>query len=345
MTYLRHAWTVAAWADELPAGGMLGRELLDEPIVLFRTPLGQAHALADRCPHRFAPLSMGKLVPDAIQCPYHGLQFSPAGACVFNPHGDGSLPKAAQVRSYPVVERYSALWIWTGDPSLADPALIPEFDFLVPEQWAVGTGHMLIEGNYELETDNIMDLSHIEFLHPLFASEAVRRGKVECDQQDDTVWSRRFIAGDDPPDFIRQAFRIAPGARVDRWLDVRWNAPALMALWTGGIESGKPREQGLEVPSAHFFTPQDRGRTHYFYAIAFPRALGPGADELARQNVAILRGPFEHEDKPIIEAVAARMGGADLLSLKPVLLAGDVAAMRARRILQRRIAEQPAASA
>jgi len=69
--------------------------------------------------------------------------------------------------------------------------------------------------------------------------------------------------------------------------------------------------------------------------------MGPMADQLAADNVATLKGPFEREDKPMIEAVQQRMAGRELWSLKPVLLPGDAAGVRARRILQARIkAEQ-----
>jgi len=336
MTYLRNAWTIAAWASELQPGSLLARTLLDEPLVLYRDASGTPHALADRCPHRFAPLSMGRLCDDgaALQCPYHGLRFDGSGACVHNPHGDGRIPQAAKVRSYPVVERWSGLWIWMGDAGLADASRIPAFPFNDPEQWAVGTGSMIIDAPYELEIDNILDLSHIEFMHPLFASDAVRRGQVECMQDGETVWCKRFMPDDHQvPDFLRQAFQV-PSGPIDRWLHVRWNAPATMALWAGGVASGTPTDQGVVSQQAHCFTPQSPGRTHYFYSIAFPRAMGPLAEELAAHNVTLLRGPFEHEDKPIVEAVGRGMGGVDLFELKPVLLPGDAAAVRARRVLQ-----------
>jgi phenylpropionate dioxygenase-like ring-hydroxylating dioxygenase large terminal subunit len=342
MTYLRNAWTVAAWAAELPAGELLARTRLDEPLVFYRDASGTPRALADRCPHRFAPLSMGRVCDGgaAVQCPYPGLRFDGSGACVHNPHGDGRIPQAARVRSYPVVERWSALWVWMGDAERADPALIPAFAFNDPEHWAVGTGSMLVDAPYELEIDNILDLSHIEFMHPLFASDAVRRAQVECEQQGDTVWSKRFMAQDEQvPPFLREAFGVAQGA-IDRWLHVRWNAPATLALWAGGVASGAPMEQGIVSQQAHCFTPESSGRTHYFYSIAFPRAMGPMAEELAQSSVSALREPFEREDKPIVEAVGRRMAGQDLLALKPVLLAGDAAAVRARRLLQGLIAQE-----
>src|SRR6202011_196297 len=113
----------------------------------------------------------------------------------------------------------------------------------------------LIEAPYELEIDNILDLSHIEFMHPLFASDAVRAAKVQSSQDGDTVWSKRYITRDTLPEFLMQAFHIPSGELADRWLDVRWNAPALMVLYNGAVVSGKPRESGMEVQQAHFFTP------------------------------------------------------------------------------------------
>ena len=344
MTYLRNAWTMAAWADELVPGALLARTLLDEPLVLYRDASGAPRALADRCPHRFAPLSMGKLCDGgaSVQCPYHGLRFDGSGACVHNPHGDGRIPQAAKVVSHPVVERWSALWIWMGDAQRADPALIPAFPFNDPEHWAVGSGSMLVDAPYELEIDNILDLSHIEFMHPLFASDAVRRGQVECVQDGQTVWSKRFMPDDTQvPEFLRQAFQVPEGA-VDRWLHVRWNAPASLALWAGGVASGTPMAQGVVSQQAHCFTPESTNRTHYFYSIAFPRAMGPIAESLAAQGVAALKVPFEREDKPVIEAVGRRMGGAELFALKPVLLPGDAAAVRARRLLQALIEQEQA---
>ena len=176
MAYLRNAWYLAAWSSELRTSELFQRRLLDEPLLLYRLTNGTPVALQDRCPHRFAPLHMGKIVGEAVQCPYHGLQFSASGNCVLNPHGP--VPAAARIRSFPVVERYSAIWIWMGEPAQANPDLITPFDFLSPEHFYAGTGYLHINAHYELESDNILDLSHIEFLHPLFASEAVRAAKV-----------------------------------------------------------------------------------------------------------------------------------------------------------------------
>src|SRR6185369_974027 len=108
--------------------------------------------LADRCPHRFAPLSRGRREGDTLFCGYHGLGFNPAGQCVHNPFG-GKLPATAQVATLPVVERDSILWFWPGDPDHADDSKIPDFSFLqdAPHQRA----HLTMSANYELVTDNL----------------------------------------------------------------------------------------------------------------------------------------------------------------------------------------------
>ena len=124
--FLRNTWYVAMWSQDLKPGELQQRLILDEAIVLFRNASGQVAALLDRCPHRFVPLSLGKVCEgNSVQCPYHGLAFDATGVCVRNPNADGRIPPALRVRRFPVVERHGAIWVWMGDPAKADRALIP----------------------------------------------------------------------------------------------------------------------------------------------------------------------------------------------------------------------------
>jgi len=135
------------------------------PMALYRTERGRPVALADACWHRLAPLSMGKLVgADEIQCPYHGLRYNPSGRCTRLPAQE-TLNPSASVPSFPVVERHRYVWVWPGDPTLADPAAIPDMHQLDDPGWA-GDG-LTIEArcNYQLILDNLMDLTHEEFVH------------------------------------------------------------------------------------------------------------------------------------------------------------------------------------
>ena len=81
MAFLRNAWYAAAWDDEL-GDKPLARTMLGEPLVLYRDSAGAPVALSDTCPHRFAPLSLGRRDGDTLQCPYHGLVFGKNGICI-----------------------------------------------------------------------------------------------------------------------------------------------------------------------------------------------------------------------------------------------------------------------
>lgn len=126
MKLLRNTWYAAAWSRDVGVD-FSTRELLGEPMLLYRKHDGAPVAMIDRCPHRFAPLSMGKRVGDGVECGYHGLQFDCSGDCSKNPHGDGRIPPGARVRSFPAEDRYGLVWIWAGEPSRADASLIPDF--------------------------------------------------------------------------------------------------------------------------------------------------------------------------------------------------------------------------
>lgn len=303
MTFLRNTWYVAGWADELVPGALLSRRLLDEPVVMFRDGSGAPQALHDRCPHRFVPLSAGRVLPEhgAVQCGYHGLEFDGTGRCVRNPHGDNTIPKAAKVRAYPLVERHSALWIWMGDAERADPAAIPDFSCMDADTWHVGKGYLRPRADYRLEVDNILDLSHIEFLHGgLLGSEAVKRGKTEVKQEGASIWSLRFMQDEVLPDAACDQFGVPRGMHVDRWLDVRWDAPANMLLLGGACPTGRPRTEiaGLPFTNPHLFTPETARTSHYWFAMCLPKAGGAYSQQVADQIVKVLADTFDREDTP-----------------------------------------------
>ena len=132
--------------------------------MLYRKSDGGLVALQDRCCHRFAPLSLGRIEHDDLRCMYHGLKFAPSGKCIEIP-GQSKIPPQACVRSYPIVDKYSGAWIWMGDPALADESLIPDFVGIDDPRWAMLPGRMDYNANYMLINDNLLDLSHIPFLH------------------------------------------------------------------------------------------------------------------------------------------------------------------------------------
>ena len=99
--WIRNAWYVAAWTHEIEPGRIHARTIIDQPLVLYATSDGSIVALEDRCPHRFAPLSLGRLEGDALRCMYHGLKFAPDGKCIEIP-GQKLIPQSACVRRFPL---------------------------------------------------------------------------------------------------------------------------------------------------------------------------------------------------------------------------------------------------
>lgn len=330
--YLRNCWYVAAWADDL-AEAPLARVFLDQPVALFRDAEGVAHAIEGRCPHRFAPLGHGTVIGGQIECPYHGLRFDGTGACVFNPHEKGVVPRIA-VASYPLVERHALLWIWMGDATAADPATIPDFAWLSDPRWEPVRGATIAEGHYELYSDNILDISHSNFVHPALKADAWTIGKRSFRTDGDTVWTEY----DHPDDYLSDGINAIlgrQGKKQDFWCGIRWDAPAVLLLDYRAGDPGTPRDAMTILPSLHAFTPETAGSTHYIWAVARDFAIGDQGFNAAMKGA--LEHAFEQEDMPIIRDAHRLMAGREFWSLKPLVMTGDSGGVRARRVLERLI--------
>jgi vanillate O-demethylase monooxygenase subunit len=342
MTWLRKAWYMTGWSDEVRDKG-LSRRIADKQVFLFRRIDGTIAALLDRCPHRFAPLSRGERDGDRVVCGYHGLAFSADGACVHNPFAD-RIPAASDIPAFAVTERDGIVWLWTGERDSADPALIPDFSFLpdTPHTRTV-RGYTLMKANYQYGTDNLLDLSHIEFVHKgTFAGQGVIfAGKHAVVAEGDTLHSNWWMPDISPPS-VAQGF-YPPEARVDHWLEMRWNAPASMRLHVGVAPHGAPREAGFEVPQAHILTPADEHTTHYFWSSTRGNDLdNPDVDAML---LALFGDAFDQEDKPMIEAAYDNVRGKDFWLEKPLSLGIDQGGTRARRMLESMIAREAEARA
>lgn len=341
MRFLKNTWYVAAWAHELARDQLFARRLFDRPVVMFRRSDGTAAAIADYCPHRFAPLHLGRLRGDAIECGYHGLQFDGSGACVHNPHGNGMIPKACAVPSYPMVERHGVLWIWPGDPSKADPGLVPDFSYLVAAGRKTVFGMAEVKANFELITDNLMDASHTQYVHQdLLGTDAFTRSKHEVTQDGQAVNSNYLIPDSEIPEAYKAYFK-DPTIRVDYSVNFRWLPASLVRNSVSLIPLGKPPEEGILRTGTHLMTPQTATTTHYFFSHTRNFQLDdPEVDERIRWWQ---KAGLTDQDGTMIEAAQEVMGTPDLDSLKPVLLSIDTAAVRVRRVLGKLIeSEKPA---
>lgn len=332
MPFLRNAWYAAGWSKDLPPEG-LARTILGDPVFIFRQSDGTVRALYDACPHRFAPLSLGRLTGTGVVCPYHGLEFDGGGKCVRNPHANGGIPGALSVRRFPVTERYGMVWIWMGDAHKADPASLPPLTRMENPDLSWIHGQLHVDANYELVIDNLLDLSHVEFLHPILASPGNSQRTTFRAEESDGVVSAYYDVADEPITGLFQILWTDSTTTATLHAYMHWHAPSNLDLDTGMI-SGEA-DGGPKIPTVHLLTPETENSTHYFWAAGRNRQHGneqvSGMLHFGTQNA------FENEDEPMIRAVRSRMRSNDLFEHRPALLPIDKAAVLARRNLKRRI--------
>jgi phenylpropionate dioxygenase-like ring-hydroxylating dioxygenase large terminal subunit len=336
--FLNNTWYVAAWSNEV-GRTLLERTICDEPVALYRKEDGTAVAIGNRCPHRFAPLHLGKLLGDIVQCPYHGLQFDETGGCVFNPNGDGKIPKKARVPSYQLVEKHDLIWLWMGEDKFADESKVPDFSCLADKDFRSVGGVFEVEANYSLLIDNLIDLTHAQFLHEnTVGNDAIAGGKFELVENGTTVYSNLWCPDGPLPNAWQPAFGGNYQKNVDQWLYMRWDAPGHMLLDVGVTPLGRPRGEGAWVYGTDILTPKDDKTTYYFWGISQNYAVDDAAqDDAWRQAIYTA---FECEDKPLLEAQSKMMRGKSFEDLEPVLLSSDVGPVRCRRVLQKLIETQ-----
>ncbi|ODU83347.1 MULTISPECIES: aromatic ring-hydroxylating dioxygenase subunit alpha [unclassified Novosphingobium] len=342
MTFLRNAWYPAAWSAALGDAPM-ELTMLDQFIVLFRGEGGQPKALHDACPHRFAPLSRGKSRNGRIVCGYHGLEFDGAGRCVHNPHGHGATVSALRVRAFPVAERYGMLWIWMGAEGGEESHPLPDLPLFDDPGLTWVHGQLDVRVHYELVTDNLLDLTHVEFLHPFLASPGnAARTHYRCEQMGDEVRSVYTIREEPVTGLFQLLWPDAP-ERANMVADIVWQAPARLSLKTsmGRGESAAGDDPQLVV--MHLLVPQGENATRYFWAAG--RNSAKDSEQVSAMLHQGTQNAFEFEDEPMIAAVRSRMRSNDLMAHKPAILPFDEGAIRARRILARMLGRELAEQA
>jgi vanillate O-demethylase monooxygenase subunit len=314
--------------------------------VLFRDKANRAAALADRCCHRAAPLHRGSIVEAGLQCGYHGLIFDGSGRCVAIP-GQSRIPDDARVRSYPVVEKDQLIWVWIGEAAKADPTSIVNFPFHNDKaKWPNKHDVYPIKGNYMLMVDNLMDLTHLGYLHaktvggnPAAHVEAEMKTTRTPRGLKFTRWMRNSVP---PPSYVKAAgFK----GRVDRWQEFEWVAPSSILQWTGAADVGTgayegKREGGFQFRLFHGLTPETETSCFYFWSCANGyRQNEPEATEQLYREIA----PTFVEDKEMVEAQQARLGELGEQGLVNIVSDANRAIMR--RFIDRQLAQENGALA
>lgn len=338
--FIRNAWYVAAWSDEI-ANEPLARRICDEPVVLFRDAEGQPAALLDMCCHRGAPLHLGRVERDGIVCGYHGLTFDRTGRCVRVP-GQDQIPERARVRSFPVVEQDGFVWIWTGEVAKADPAQIVRFAWQNDtENWPSKHAIYAIRSAAMQMVDNLMDLSHLGYVH---TSTIGGNPMTHVTAKMDTVrtetglkFTRWMLNSLPPPTYVRA---VGFQGRIDRVQMFEFIAPGVVLQFSGADEAGAYADGEVENSKLRFrlfhgLTPETETTCHYFWSTL--NGFRPHDPEATETLFSEIAGAF-NEDKQVVEAQQARLselGEHDLVDIRT-----DSARLHMRRVVDRLLARE-----
>ncbi len=321
---------MAAFSDEV-TGALMGRWMLDTPVLLFRRRDGAVVALENRCPHRGAPLSLGCLKGDDVQCGYHGFLFASDGRCI-NVPSMKTPPASARVRSFPIIERAPYIWIYVGDPeAIGEVPSPPVLEWTEDTEFALVQGRIDIDANYMLLKENVLDLTHFGYVHaksfgitdwidpPTFFSEG-----------DVTGYRQTFTRSPLPPIFA-DPLGVPSGTPFDRNNYGSFVSPALQRAAVDFCDPNSGDVMG-RFRIAHATTPIDNRSMHYFWLLG--RDHGKSPKQLDQLKAATIAGFAEDEE--MIEAIQAmasrdpRGSNAPEISVKM-----DTAGIQARRIVKR----------
>jgi phenylpropionate dioxygenase-like ring-hydroxylating dioxygenase large terminal subunit len=340
--FLNNCWYVAGWSADYDRT-LKAETFLSENIVIYRTKDGKPVALEDACPHRKFPLSKGKLIGDTVECGYHGLTFDCSGACVSAPTQRDQIPRRALVKSYPVVDRYRLLWIWMGDPELADPGLIfPVENFENPDWGYTDGGVLEIDCNYLWVCDNLLDPSHVAWVHVTsFAGAGTDDAPLDVTKTESGVVVSRWIHGQPPSPYYAGIVKFK--GDCDRLQHYEMCLPGIglnKSIYTP-VGTGGPNKDPIDLTliniSYNFMTPIDEDRTRYIWFQH--RNTDPHNKAISEKMNAGARMAFE-EDRAVLEHVHLGMKNPT----KPSIDLGlDVGAKLFRLMLSRKIEAEKAA--
>jgi vanillate O-demethylase monooxygenase subunit len=342
---LLNTWYVACTPDELGTKP-LGRTICHQRMVLYRGPTGEVAALEDWCPHRGAPLSLGRVVDGKLQCGYHGLEMGCDGKTVAMP--GQRVQSFPTVRVFPAVERHGFIWVWPGDAAQATPQTIPALHWAEHPDWAYGGGLYHIACDYRLMIDNLMDLTHETYVHAnSIGQKEIDETPVRTRTEGNEVITSRFMNGVMPPPFWQMALRgnhLPDDQPVDRWQVCRFSPPSHVMIEVGVALAGRGGYEADPAVKASsivvdFITPETDTSIWYFWGMA--RRFQPH-DQALTERIREGQAKIFAEDLEMLERQQQnllRWPERQLLKLNI-----DSGGVQSRRVLDRLLQAERAAS-
>jgi vanillate O-demethylase monooxygenase subunit len=339
--FVHNAWYVAALSDEI-GRQPLARRILDVPVMLYRKLDGQAVALEDRCAHRSFPLSRGILDGDSVVCGYHGARYDCTGRCQQVP-SQAVVPPGALVRNFVLHEAGRLLWIWMGDTGSADLAQLPSQPWMDDAAWVSSTERMHLKASYVRLHENLLDLTHLSFLHAnSFGTPDYATAPFDCriDEANGRFTLLRSVVPTRLPLLWARPTGLE-GVDAARVVDSTFHSPALHVVAVKFYACDRPEAEqpARAIRTAHIVTPETATGTHYF--IQHARNFATDDDTITGFMHEQLLKAF-HEDVDGLEAIETLLGG--YVDRQPeISFHADRASLAMRRYLKRRAQAEAAA--
>ncbi|MEE2746299.1 MAG: aromatic ring-hydroxylating dioxygenase subunit alpha [Pseudomonadota bacterium] len=329
---INNCWYILDWSKNITRK-LKNRMVLNQDIVYFRGNDNQVRVLQNRCAHRGFPLHRSKLLGnDTIQCGYHGLTYDTEGKCIRIPSDVSNKKPKLSVQSYPVVDQFPMVWLWPGDPDKADPNLIPDYSWVNDDDWGYGKGYFHVKGNYLAIHENLLDITHFEYLHgAALGSASLTEAKVKIVVKENTV-SRKSINHGDPVPILHKEATGLGDVPIIRHGEAKFVNPGFHqgtnlfedpAGTNGGRTNYRPR-------ILHFITPETNYTTHYCWI--FARDFKPNNKKLDQYYNNATSKLFE-EDKEAIEWIEELWATEDRPAYHENHVPADESTVKMRRIV------------
>jgi phenylpropionate dioxygenase-like ring-hydroxylating dioxygenase large terminal subunit len=337
--FIRNCWYVIAWDHEIGPEALFSRTVLGEPILVYRTSDGGLTAMEDRCCHRLAPLSAGRKEGDCVRCGYHGLKFDAKGLCVEVP-GLDHVPPAARVKTYPLAVKNKWVFVWMGRADRADAQLLPDNFSCDHPDWRNQPGYLHYETNYQLICDNLLDFSHLSYVHEktLGGSTAIAQARADIVPIARGIRVTRRVHNVPAPPFY-QRFRNFE-TPLDRWFISDFFLPGTLLMHSGGKPVGDAEgdmRNAVQLHSCQTLTPETATSTHYFFQQS--HRAGEGDERIVQSIYDSLVTAF-NEDRDMIGAQARNIAASPGVKMLP--LAMDSALVQFRRLIDAEVATERA---
>jgi phenylpropionate dioxygenase-like ring-hydroxylating dioxygenase large terminal subunit len=312
-----NSWLIACLSNELKSGTPFGVVIDERPLVLFRDGRGHAVALEDRCLHRNAPLSIGRVNGGRLQCAYHGWTYDHTGAVTEIPalaRNEGS-ECTLTAQSYAAVEQDGFVWVSLGDAPRTVPLPFPRIG---ERGWTSFTMKTRFRAPVEACLENFLDCPHATFLHRYwFRAPTAKLVRVRVRTLADGAEAEFF---EEPRERSFVWWLLAPRAGGMRHVD-RFIAPH-----TSFVDYEFPT--GLRYTITSSCTAIDRNTTEVYTVISFRY---PGLGWLVRLVFEPLARRIIRQDVEMLDAQyanIARFGGPRFASTRADLLGKHIAAWR-----------------